>query len=176
MVKGNIKVPLKLNSSQGENQMAKSTTANNSSTEIIRDLELHWANVYKPHNPFGTEIWDIQIRTTDKNKVEELAKHGIKLKEHDEGYFFGNVKRKTVNAKGEPMKAPEVFDAGKKIISEPIGNGSKGHIKVFSYDYKVGGRKGRTAMLTALQVVDLVPYKAATQEVDFDVENDDVGF
>jgi len=156
--------------------MAKSTNSNNSTTEIVRDLEFYWANVYKPHNPFGTEIWDIQIRTTDKDTVDKLAELGIKLKTHDEGYFFGNVKRKTVNAKGEPMKAPEVFDAAKQQLSDPIGNGSKGHIKVFSYDYKVGGRKGRTAMLTALQVIDLVPYQASTQEADFDVETNEASF
>lgn len=149
---------------------------NNSTVAVIRDLEFYWANVYKPHAPFGTEIWDIQLRTTDEAKVKECAELGITLKPHTDGYFFGNIKRKTTNAKGESMDPPKVFDAAKEQMDEAIGNGSKGNIKVFSYDYKVGGRKGRTAMLTAVQVVDLVPYKMTTQEVDFDVETDEASF
>ena len=153
--------------------MSNNTT---STTAIIRDVEFYWANVYKPHNPFGTEIWDIQIRTTDKKKVKECEELGITLKKHDEGYYFGNIKRKTVNAKGDPMDPPKVLNAAKESMDEGIGNGSKGNVKVFSYEYKVGGRAGRTAMLTALQVVDLVPYKLTSQEVDFDVETDEAAF
>jgi len=153
--------------------MSNNTT---SITDIIRNVEFYWANVYKPHAPFGTEIFDIQIRTTDDATVKQCESLGINLKKHDEGYFFGNIKRKTVNAKGDAMEPPKVLNAAKEMMDEPIGNGSKGNVKVFSYEYKVGGKKGRTAMLTALQVVDLVPYKTATQEVDFDVETDEAAF
>ena len=146
-----------------------------SQTAIIRDLELYWANLYKPHAPFGTEIFDVQIRTTDEDKVKVLKDLGVNLKKHDDGYYFGNVKRKTVNAKGEPMEGPKVVDASKAALSDPIGNGSTGNIKLFSYEYKAGGRSGRAAMLTAVQVVDLVPYEAKG-DVDFDVEGEDVGF
>ena len=146
-----------------------------SQTAIIRDLELYWANLYKPHAPFGTEIFDVQIRTTDEDKVKVLKDLGVNLKKHDDGYYFGNVKRKTVNAKGDPMDPPKVVDSSKAALSDPIGNGSTGNIKLFSYEYKVGGRSGRAAMLTAVQVVDLVPYEAKG-DVDFDVEGEDVGF
>jgi len=74
------------------------------------------------------------------------------------------------------MTPPTVVDASKTPMSEPIGNGSKGNMKVFSYEYKVGGREGTTSMLTAIQVTDLVPYKASSQEVDFDVETDEPSF
>ena len=154
--------------------MAKANS--NSKVAIVRDLEIHWANVYKPHNPFGTEIYDIQVRTTDEKKVKELGELGINLKKHDDGYFFGNVKRKTVNAKGEPMEGPQVLDAAKAPMTDPIGNGSKGNIKVFSYEYKVGGRQGVAAMLSALQIVDLVPYSDGGNSVDFDVETDEPTF
>jgi len=140
-------------------------------TVIIRDLEIHWANVYTPHSPFGTEIWDIQIRTDDEKKAKEIGELGISLKQHDDGYYFGNVKRKTISAKGEPLKAPEVIDSSKAPVTAPIGNGSKGNIKVFSYPYKVGARSGISAMLLALQITDLVPY--ANSEDDFDVIIDD---
>ena len=153
--------------------MSNNTT---SMTDIIRNVEFYWANVYKPHAPFGTEIFDIQIRTNDAKTVKQCESLGINLKKHDEGYYFGNIKRKTVNAKGDAMEPPKVLNAAKEMMDEPIGNGSKGNVIVFSYDYKVGGKKGRTAMLTALQVVDLVPYKSATQEVDFDVETDEATF
>jgi len=154
--------------------MAKSDST--SKVAIVRDLEIYWANVYKPHSPFGTEIYDIQVRTTDEDKVKELADLGITLKKHDDGYFFGNVKRKTVNAKGEPMDGPTVLDAAKAQLKDPIGNGSKGNIKVFSYEYKVGNKAGTAAMLSALQITDLVPYADSNSEVDFDVETDEPTF
>ena len=154
--------------------MAKSDST--SKVAIVRDLEIFWANVYKPHAPFGTEIYDVQVRTTDEDKVKELADLGITLKKHDDGYFFGNVKRKTVNAKGEPMEGPKVLDAAKAQLSDPIGNGSRGNIKVFSYEYKVGNKEGTAAMLSALQITDLVPYADNNSEVDFDVETDEPTF
>ena len=74
------------------------------------------------------------------------------------------------------MEGPSVLDASKAPLKEPIGNGSKGNIKVFSYEYKVGGRAGTAAMLSALQITDLVPYAETKNEVDFDVETDEPTF
>lgn len=142
---------------------------------IVRDLEFFWANVYTAHSPFGTEQWDLQIRTEDKDKVKELEALGIKMKTHEDGFFFGNIKRKTTNAKGEPNSAPVVLNAGKEQMTDNIGNGSRGNIKVFSYEYKVAGKSGRSAMLSAIQVTDLVEYKAAGG-VDFDVEGEEPAF
>ena len=153
--------------------MTKST----SKVAIVRDVEFHWANVIKPVSPFGAEQWDVQIRTVDLKKAAELTELGINMKKHDEGYLYANVKRKTKTNKGEAQKPPIVIDANMQPLSDSIGNGSKGHIKVFSYEYNVQGRSGRSAMLSAIQVIDLIPYGGSSGgDEDFTVEGGDADF
>lgn len=141
-----------------------------SKTVIIRNVEFHFANVFKPHAPFGTQIWDVQLRTTDEDTVKELMDIGVNMKKHDDGYFHANVKRKTISSKGEPMQPPVVVDAAKNPIESGIGHGSKGHVKLFSYDWQQQGRSGTSAMLVAMQVVDLIKYEGS-DSVDFDIED-----
>jgi len=146
-------------------------TANNTSTTaIIRDLEFYWANLQRPHAPFGTEQWDVQVRTDNKDTVKELESLGVKMKKNDEGVFFANIKRKTKKANGEPMDPVKVVDAARNELKNSIGNGSKGHVKLFSYEWNVAGRSGRSAMLSAVQVTDLIEYNGKTG-VDFDDES-----
>lgn len=135
-----------------------------SKTIVIRDVELNWANVFVAKSPFGTPQWDIQVSTKDAAKAEELKNAGINVKNKD-GAFVANIKRKTVSAKGTPNEAPKVllnkeaFPQGKVI-----GNGSTGDVKVFSYDYNVAGRSGTAAMLSAVNVTNLVEYTSADNE------------
>ena len=142
--------------------------SNTSKTAIVRDLDFHWANLTKSHSPFGTEVWDVQIRTTNDDTAKELSDLGVAVKKHDEGYFFANVKRKTVTSKGDKNTPVMVVDANKQPVTEEMGNGSKGHIKLFSYEYSTAGRSGVAAQLSAIQVVDFVEYKRGGD--DFDIE------
>ena len=141
-----------------------------SSTVIIRDLEFNYPSLAKPKAPFGTEQWEIQVATSDPEKKAELEAAGCKVREKD-GKFIANVKRKTVSSKGEPLEAPNVVDSKKEPLSKTdiakIGNGSRGNIKVFCYDWKAGGRSGTSCMLSAVQIIDLVKYEAESEEVEF---------
>lgn len=157
-----------LNKTIEVNIMTKQITE--ATTAIVRDVEFFWANVKKPHAPFGTQQWDVQLRTTDKETKKQLESLGVKMKEADEGYFFANVKRKTVKANGDAMDPPQVIDSKRMPVDDNIGNGSKGHVKLFSYPYKVGGRSGIGCMLVALQVVEHIKYEGKTG-VDFDDES-----
>ena len=141
-----------------------------SKTVIIRNVEFHFAHVVKSHAPFGTEIWDVQLRTEDEGTAKELMDVGVNMKKHADGYFHANVKRPVESRKGEAMKAPVVVDKNKQPVEGMIGHGSKGHVKLFSYDYNVQGRSGTAAMLVAMQITDLVEYKGG-DSVDFDVED-----
>ena len=138
-----------------------------SKTVIIRDLEFNWPSLATPKSPFGTEQWEVQVATTDKKKVEELKTVGINVREAD-GKYVANVKRKTKNQKGEPLQRPKVVDKEKSELAvetiKRIGNGSRGAIKVFSYEYDVGGRKGTSAMLSEVQVTDMIEYHDESQE------------
>jgi len=141
-----------------------------SSTVIIRDLEFNYPSLAKPKAPFGTEQWEIQVATSDPEKVAELESVGLKVREKD-GKYVTNVKRKTISSKGEPLEAPDVVDNKKEPLAKAdiakIGNGSKGNIKVFCYDWKAGGRSGTSCMLSAVQITDMIKYEAESEEVEF---------
>ena len=137
--------------------------------KVIRDVDLWWAKVKEPVSPFGSEQWELQVRTTDDDKIAELVKVGIKMKKDEEGVSFGNLKRPVVKRNGERNDPPKVVDAALNDIDVLIGNGSKGHVKVFTYDYNVNGRSGIGCQLVAIQVIDLIEYSAGGD--DFKVED-----
>lgn len=119
------------------------------STTIIRNVELHYPRLVRPHSPFGAEVWDVQVRTSDEDTVEQLKAAGVNMKAHTDGYWHANVKRKTEGSKG-PNKPPVLVDGNKQPwdLDVNIGNGSIGNLKLFSYDYNTAGRSGRSAILS----------------------------
>lgn len=135
------------------------------STTIIRDLEFHWAKLDKPVNPFGTEQYDLQVRFP-KKRVKEMGAYG-KVKEQPDGQFSINITRKAQNAKGEDTPV-RVVDSVKRPLEGLIGNGSKGHIIVYQYDWSHAGRSGTKTILVAVQVTEHIVYED-TGAVDFDV-------
>ena len=145
---------------------------NEKRTVILKDVELHWAKLDKPVDPFktGERLWEVQIRTSDEVIAKQWAKeYYINAKKDDEGFWKANVKRKELNGKGETNKAPDVLGRSNQPISASnIGNGSIGDLKLFQYPYDVAGRKGVASMLSAVRITDLKEY-APTSDVDFDV-------
>jgi len=145
---------------------------NEKRTVIVKDVELHWAKLETPVDPFktGEKLWEVQIRTADEEVAKKWAKeYYINAKKDDEGFWKANVKRKELNGKGETNKAPDVLGRSNQPISASnIGNGSIGDLKLFQYPYDVAGRKGVASMLSAVRITDLKEY-APTSDVDFDV-------
>ena len=145
---------------------------NEKRTVILKDVELHWAKLETPVDPFktGERLWEVQIRTADEEVAKKWAKeYYINAKKDDEGFWKANVKRKELNGKGETNKAPDVLGRSNQPISASnIGNGSIGDLKLFQYPYDVAGRKGVASMLSAVRITDLKEY-APTSDVDFDV-------
>jgi hypothetical protein len=73
--------------------------------------------------------------------------------------YYVNLKRWAKSADGKPYEAPKVLDAAKEPVNPSIvGNGSKGKLKVYQYEWNKGGRSGTTTIFVALQVLDLVEY------------------
>ena len=142
-----------------------------SKTIIIRNLELHYSRLNKPHAPFGSDIWEVQARTTDSATVEQLKAAGANVKEKD-GYFYAALKRNVKNRKGEDNKPVVLVDAEKQPMDPniAIGNGSTANVKVFSYDWQNMGRSGTSCMLSAVQITNFIEYKGS-DDVDFDVES-----
>ena len=138
---------------------------------IVRDLKAYYPKLMKPVAPFGTEQFELQVRAEkDSAAFKTLTDLGVKGKPQDDGTIAFNLKRKAKNRKGDDNGAPEVVDAERKPFNASIiGNGTGVNVKLFTYPYDVMGRKGTGVMLSAVQVTDLVEYKA-TSNVDFDAE------
>jgi hypothetical protein len=136
----------------------------NSST-ILRNVSFYYAKLDKPVSPFGTDIYDLQVRFP-KERVQEMSAFG-KVREVEGGEFAINITRKAVNSKKQ--KTPvRVVDQDKNPIKDLIGNGSTGNVIVYSYDWEVSGRTGRKSVLIAIQVTNLIKY-VPESTVDFDI-------
>lgn len=135
---------------------------------IINNVELNWARLVKPVNPFGTEQYELQIATKDKAQADKItADTGLMFKEKD-GSFVSSLKRKAKKNDGSDNGAPRVVDASKAAMDGmSIGNGSIGNVIVWQYEYEYAGRKGVGSSLTAVQVTKLEKYEPSGS-VDFD--------
>jgi hypothetical protein len=131
---------------------------------VVRDVTFNWPKLVDKHSPFGTLQWDVQVVTNNDATKAQLESAGVKMKKGDNGYY-ANIKRKAVKANGEPQEPPKVVDTDKEEMApskiKSMGNGSKGHIKLFSYDWEMAGKKGVSAMLVAMQITDYVSYDGA---------------
>ena len=133
---------------------------------LISDVELNWARLETPTNPFGTEIYEIQIATSDKAKADELKANHFNVKERD-GKFVVSLKRNAKKRDGSDNGKVRVVDSAKNPLTQSIGNGSTGNVIVWQYPYENMGRKGVSGSLTAVQVTNLVEYNGGG--VDFDI-------
>ena len=137
---------------------------------LISDVELNWARLDTPTNPFGTEIYELQIATSDAAVAAQWTADFLNVKERD-GQFVVSLKRNAKKRDGSDNGKVRVVGADKMPLSATIGNGSKGNVIVWQYPYSApGGRSGISGSLTAVQVTDLVEYNSGA--VDFDVVAD----
>lgn len=139
-----------------------------SKTVVIRDVTFNWPKLVNAHSPFGSLQYDIQVVTDSEATKAQLEDAGVKMKKGENKTWYANVKRKAVNGKGETNEPPRVLNSEKEPMSKDLiqtmGNGSKGHLKLFSYDWEVGDRKGKSGMLVAIQVTDYVAYEGAGED------------
>jgi len=107
------------------------------------------------------------MRTSDKAQKEEWAKAGIKVtavRDDEEGpikYWRANLRKKSIKSDGEKADPPKVIN-GKMQPVEPntIGNGSKGNVRIFQYDYKDNdtGVEGKACVLMGVQLTTHILY------------------
>ena len=156
-----------------------SNDRNEATNVIIKDVQLWWAKLDKPVEPFGTKQFELQIRFP-KKRIKEMEQYG-KVKETDEaGTFSINLKKKAELKDGSPAKKVKLVDKkGNDIDPKTLGNGSKGNVKLMLKEYEIKGPKGNVTksgtqvMLIAVQVTDLIVYVPKNNGTDFDYENDE---
>jgi len=142
---------------------------------ILNNVELFFAKLdpKKPNARFDANnpTWEVQIRTRDKKQAKEWKDLNINVKpdEDDKGIFYkANLKKKTKKANGEPQNPVNLVGGNLTAIDPNIlGNGSIGNIRIYQYNYEVGGRKGVASMLTDVQVTTLKEYTPKPREDDF---------
>ena len=134
----------------------------------INGVELNWARLDTPVNPFGTPQWELQIATTDSNVADEMRANHLNVKERD-GKFVVALKRKATKSDGSAMDPVRVVDSALNAMDNvrSIGNGSTGNVIVWQYPYEAPGRSGVASSLTAVQVTNLVEYTGGSS-VEFD--------
>ena len=134
----------------------------------IDNVTLNWAKLASPVSPFGTAQYEMQIEVS-KEQAQSLKDNHLNVKEKD-GKFTVSLKRKAVKADGSDNGMVRVVNADASAMSvedmKKIGNGSKGNVIVFQYEYNAAGRTGIASSLTAVQVTDLVEY-VSTGGADF---------
>ena len=131
----------------------------------IDNVELNWAKLAKPVNPFGTEQWELQIATTDKAVADNWAANHLTVKQDkmDASKFTVSLKRKAVKADGSANGPVRVVDAQAQPFADvsTIGNGSIGNVVIYQYPYETAGRSGIAGSLTAVQIIKLKEYSGA---------------
>ena len=150
----------------------------------ITDVTINYTKLDKPVNPFGTEQYELQIATADESKVKELEDNYINFRRKDGvlvktmqkdadnnptvEMFTASLKRKTEKSNGESNGKVRVVNNDLTPMENltTIGNGSKGNVIVFQYNYDIAGRKGVGSSLTAIQITDHVVY-APPGRIDF---------
>jgi len=130
----------------------------------LDDVELNWAKLSKPVNPFGTEQWEIQVATKDEKVAKDWKDNYLNVKEgtgDNKGTWSVQLKRKVKKADGsENGKVRVVGRDAKPIEATNLGNGSKGNVILYQYPYDAMGRKGVATSLTAVQVSNFIEYNS----------------
>lgn len=131
-----------------------------------------WARVLGPASQNDFEeapLWSIDLRVDDEEK-ERLEDLGLKPKIKDDHVF--NFKRKLLRKDGQENTAPNVVDSSKKAWAEDklIGNGSVVKVAFNTYEHKMQKQYGLGKGLTAVQVLEHVPYAGGGGVSEFDDE------
>tara|TARA_R100001244_G_C5149048_1_gene129342 strand:- start:110 stop:577 length:468 start_codon:yes stop_codon:yes gene_type:complete len=121
----------------------------------------YWAAVKSPNTTFDPDgMWTVDVCNLDEANLNIANKDNliVKNKGDDRGDFV-TIKRKVMRKDGQRNRQPDLMDGQKKILDCMIGNGSTVNVLYSTYDWEYRGRKGTSADLRTVQVLDLVPYK-----------------
>tara|TARA_Y100000004_G_scaffold33657_1_gene35843 strand:+ start:407 stop:820 length:414 start_codon:yes stop_codon:yes gene_type:complete len=117
----------------------------------------YWASIKTPNTKFEP-VYTINL-VVDEDTANDFASRGHKIKQMDEGPSI-IIKRKVNGPNGMVRTAPRLLDAEKNEVNYSVGNGSKVRVQFNEYqgENKYGPYIGLD--LQAVQVLDLVEYRA----------------
>lgn len=150
---------------------------------ILKDCEIWFAKLdpKRPNTKFDKEnpTWEIQIRTTNKEtkKQWEALSLPVKAVVPDEGpaYFRVNLKKKTIKSDGEKSSPVKVVNGALEDVDPgSIGNGSRGNVQIFQYEYTQAGKKGLASVLMKVQITKHVVFKRKPRDDDFEMTETEI--
>lgn len=144
---------------------------------ILKNVELFFAKLEpkRPNDRFDSEnpTWEVQIRTNDKAQAKEWKNMNINVRpdENDDGVFYkATLKKKSKKRDGSDNNPVTLVNGSLEPIDpNTLGNGSKANVRVYQYEYNVGGKEGIATMLMAVQVTELREYTPKPREDDFEM-------
>jgi len=132
---------------------------------MIIDGTAYWANIKTPNTTFEP-MYTVNL-VVDEATANDFAARGHTIKQMDEGSAIV-VKRKINGPNGMVRSAPRLLDQNKQEVNLAVGNGSKVRVQCNEYAWEYAGKAGKSLDLQAVQIVDLVEYKAEDGSEFFD--------
>lgn len=124
---------------------------------MIVEGNAYWASLIAPNTTFEP-MYTINV-VVDEATAKDFAERGHSVREMEEGPAVV-IKRKVNGPNGMVRKAPRLLDADKNDVDVLVGNGSKVKVQYQEYDWTYNNKSGKGLDLQAVQIIDLVPYKA----------------
>jgi hypothetical protein len=125
---------------------------------MIVEGNAYWASLVAPNTTYEP-MYTINV-VVDEATAKDFAERGHSIREMEEGPAVV-IKRKVNGPNGMVRKAPRLLDADKNDVDVLVGNGSKVRVQYQEYDWTYNNKSGKGLDLQAVQIIDLVPYKAA---------------
>ena len=125
---------------------------------MIVEGNAYWASLVAPNTTYEP-MYTINV-VVDEATAKDVAERGHSIREMEEGPAVV-IKRKVNGPNGMVRKAPRLLDADKNDVDVLVGNGSKVRVQYQEYDWTYNNKSGKGLDLQAVQIIDLVPYKAA---------------
>ena len=136
----------------------------------IQEGIAYWASVTTPNTKFEP-VYTVDLVVSDE-VANDFESRGYKVKEitmNDE--VVGKAitfKRKVNGPNGMVRNAPRLLDQNKQDVNLAVGNGSKVRVQCNEYEWEYAGKEGKSLDLQAVQIIDLVEYKAEDGSEFFD--------
>jgi|TARA_B100001989_G_C24497991_1_gene443256 hypothetical protein len=132
---------------------------------MIIDGTAYWASIKTPNTTFEP-VYTVNL-VVEQDVADDFASKGHTVKQMDEGPAL-IIKRKVNGPNGMVRNAPRLLDQNKQDVNLAVGNGSKVRVQCNEYEWEYAGKEGKSLDLQAVQIIDLVEYKAEDGSEFFD--------
>ena len=132
---------------------------------MIVDGTAYWASIKTP-TPTFEPVYTVNL-VVEQEVADDFISRGHNVKQMDEGPALV-IKRKVNGPNGMIRTAPRLLDQNKQEVNLAVGNGSKVRVQCNEYEWEYAGNTGKSLDLQAVQIIDLVEYKAEDGSEFFD--------